>query len=81
MALPALRNDWRRHRILKALHGPQGHELLDRTGEFWQTEYWDRFIRNDEHFAATEGIDNNPVKAGLVAEPRPWPYGSARLKT
>ena len=54
---------------------------LGRSGAFWQTEYWDRFIRNDAHFSATEDyIDNNPVKAGLVSEPRLWPYGSAGLK-
>ena len=55
--------------------------LLGRTGAFWQTEYWDRFIRNEAHFAATERyIDLNPVKAGLIAEPRLWPWGSARFK-
>ena len=54
---------------------------LGRTGAFWQTEYWDRFIRNEHHFAATESyIDQNPVKAGLVTEASLWPYGSARLK-
>ena len=57
------------------------NRLLGRSGAFWQTDYWDRFIRNDEHFAATENyIDQNPVKAGLIENPRLWPYGSARLK-
>ena len=60
----------------------QANVLLNRSGAFWQTEYWDRFIRNEEHFAATESyIDQNPVKAGLVTDARLWPYGSARLKT
>ena len=60
----------------------QANRLLGRSGAFWQTEYWDRFIRNDEHFAATVSyIDQNPVKAGLIEEARLWPYGSARLKT
>ena len=55
--------------------------LLGRTGDFWQLDYWDRFIRNEEHFAATESyIDLNPVKAGLVSEARLWPWGSARLR-
>jgi REP element-mobilizing transposase RayT len=54
---------------------------IGQSGAFWQTEYWDRFIRNDTHFEAIEDyIDTNPVKAGLVNEPRLWPYGSARLK-
>ncbi|MBY0322385.1 MAG: transposase [Reyranella sp.] len=57
------------------------NQQLGRTGPFWQTEYWDRFIRNEGHFNATiEYIDQNPVKAGLVNDPSLWPYGSARLK-
>jgi len=57
------------------------NQQLGRTGPFWQTEYWDRFIRNEAHFNATvDYIDQNPVKAGLVSEPSLWPYGSARLK-
>ncbi|MFI4998842.1 MAG: REP-associated tyrosine transposase [Reyranellales bacterium] len=60
----------------------RANEQLGRTGAFWQTEYWDRFIRNETHFSATNDyIDQNPVKAGLVSEARLWPYGSARLKT
>jgi putative transposase len=59
----------------------RANERLGRSGPFWQTEYWDRFIRNEAHFAATtDYIDQNPVKAGLVSEARLWPYGSARLE-
>jgi putative transposase len=55
--------------------------VLGRAGAFWQVDYWDRFIRNEEHFSATESyIDLNPVKAGLVAEAHLWPRGSARLR-
>ena len=33
---------------------------------FWQPEYWDRFIRNEEHFDRTvQYILENPEKAGL----------------
>ena len=75
VALGSVVGSWKRFTARKA------NELLGRSGEFWQTEYWDRFIRNQEHFAATEEyIDQNPVKAGLVTEARLWPYGSARLK-
>jgi REP-associated tyrosine transposase len=53
---------------------------LGRTGPFWQDDYWDRFIRNEEHFFATIAyIDNNPVKAGLTAQASLWPWGSARF--
>jgi REP element-mobilizing transposase RayT len=58
----------------------QANRLLGRAGAFWQDDYWDRFIRNDEHFAATVSyIDLNPVKAGLVDEACSWPWGSARF--
>jgi putative transposase len=57
------------------------NQQLGRNGSFWQTEYWDRFIRNEAHFNATiDYIDQNPVKAGLVSDPSLWPYCSARLK-
>ena len=43
------------------------NKILDRTGEFWQPEYFDRFIRNEEHLRRTiDYIDGNPGKAGLV---------------
>jgi REP element-mobilizing transposase RayT len=57
------------------------NRVLGREGEFWQADYWDRFIRHEQHFSWTESyIDQNPVKAGLVAEPHLWPWGSARLR-
>ena len=41
-------------------------------------EYWDRFIRDDDHLRATiDYIHRNPVKAGLCREPRDWPWSSA----
>ena len=59
----------------------EGNIVLGRAGDFWQADYWDRFIRNEEHSSATESyIDLNPVKAGLVAEAHLWPWGSARLR-
>jgi REP element-mobilizing transposase RayT len=74
--LGSIVGSWKRFTARKA------NELIGRSGEFWQTEYWDRFIRNADHFGTIEEyIDQNPVKAGLVADPRLWPYGSARLKT
>ena len=44
----------------------------------WMREYWDRFIRDDDHLAATIGyIHRNPVKAGLCQESSHWPWSSA----
>jgi REP element-mobilizing transposase RayT len=65
----------------KRFTGRHANALLGRSGAFWQSEYWDRFIRNEAHFAAVQTyIDQNPVKAGVVDHAHDWPYGSARLK-
>jgi type I restriction enzyme R subunit/putative DNA methylase len=46
----------------------------------WHREYWDRFIRDENHFlAAREYIHDNPVKAGLVERAEDWPWSSASL--
>ena len=59
----------------------EANRHLGRKGAFRQTEYWDRFIRNEAHFhAAQDYIDQNPIKAGLASDARSWVYGSARLK-
>ena len=54
------------------------NQHLGRGGEVWQREYFDRYIRDDRHFkAAVEYIENNPVKAGLVASADRWRFSSA----
>ena len=66
---------WKRHtsrhiRTAKSMPAPA----------LWQRDYWDRFIRNDDHLAITRSyIEQNPVKAGLVSEASRWPWGSARF--
>ncbi|WP_198146030.1 hypothetical protein [Desulfonatronovibrio magnus] len=45
---------------------------------FWMRDYWDRYIRNEEHFhAAINYIHQNPVKAGLCGNPQDWRWSSA----
>jgi REP element-mobilizing transposase RayT len=52
---------------------------LNRSGRFWEREYFDTLIRNDEHLRrAIRYTENNPVKAGLVAQRKIWRWGSAR---
>lgn len=54
--------------------------LLGRSGTFWMREYYDRVIRNEEHFRkAVEYIHENPVKAGLVEDARDWEFSSAKM--
>ena len=48
------------------------------SGAVWQREYFDRYIRDERHFAAACAyIEENPVKAGLAAKPGDWRFGSA----
>jgi putative transposase len=62
----------------KSFTALQANRLLDRTGEFWAREYYDRFIRDERHFAQTVAyIEQNPMKAGLVESAETWPFSSA----
>ena len=41
----------------------------------WQEDYWDRFIRDENHFKSSVNyILENPVKAGLVESWQEWPW-------
>jgi putative DNA methylase len=63
---------------LKSFTAQQANKLLNRRGKFWQEEYFDRYIRNYEHFEKTINyIEMNPVKAGLCAKPADWKFSSA----
>lgn len=45
---------------------------------FWQRDYWDRYIRNDDHYhTVVRYIEENPVKAGLATAAQNWPWSSA----
>jgi putative transposase len=66
---------WKKHTGFKA------NRRLRRRGEFWQADYWDTFMRDGAHELETRKyIENNPVKAGLVADPKAWPWSSARFR-
>lgn len=73
------------HYLLDENDGVRPPQILDRSfiGKIfpqgvWMREYWDRIIRNEEHFlASVEYIQMNPVKAGLVKSPELWPWSSA----
>jgi putative DNA methylase len=63
----------------KSFTAHQANKALNRTGEFWQTEYYDRYIRNDKHLsAAVEYIINNPVKAGLIGKAENWKWSGMK---
>jgi REP element-mobilizing transposase RayT len=63
----------------KAFTALEINRLTGRSGRLWQVEYFDRYIRDGEHFRkALRYIENNPVKAGLVKAPEDWQWSSAR---
>lgn len=65
----------------KSFTSKQANELLELDGQFWQEDYFDRYIRDANHFAdVIVYIERNPVKAGLCRTPEEWEFGSARLR-
>ena len=59
----------------------EANKLLGRRGEFWEREYLDTLISDDQHRqTAVRYIENNPVKAKLVRSPSDWPWSSARFR-
>ena len=72
------------HSLADILHSWKRHTArlinrhLGQTGSLWRREYWDRYIRDERHYAAAVAyIENNPVQAGLVAQPADWAWSSA----
>ena len=44
-------------------------------GISWQRDFYEHRLRRDESFAEkADYIRLNPVRAGLVSEPKTWPY-------
>ncbi len=65
----------------KSIVAVKANKLLGRTGEFWQLDYWDTFMRDAEQTRkAIRYIENNPVKARLCRAPEEWPFSSARFR-
>jgi REP element-mobilizing transposase RayT len=66
---------WKKHTANKA------NTLLERSGKFWATDYFDTYMRDSEHERKTiRYIENNPTKAKLVLDPKSWPWSSARFR-
>ena len=64
---------------MKSFTAKESNRLLGMKGKFWQPDYYDRYIRNEDHYYMTiEYIEMNPVKAGLCESREQWEFGSAR---
>lgn len=56
-----------KRRVTEALGGPPK----------WQKRFWDHLIRDDRDYANhIDYIHLNPLKHGLVKDPRDWPWTS-----
>ena len=66
---------------LKRYTSREANKILRRTGAFWCEDYFDTYMRDEQHELKTRHyIENNPVKALLVREPKEWPWSSARFR-
>jgi len=67
--LPDIVKEW------KSYTAHAANKILGRSGTFWMPDYFDRYIRDEEHFRTTvDYIFQNPVQAGLVDAPEKWAW-------
>lgn len=62
----------------KSYTSTRANKFLNRKGRFWFPDFFDRFIRDYEHFEkAFNYIERNPVKAELCENQSDWRFSSA----
>lgn len=59
----------------KSFTARMANRILGRAGAFWQREYYDRLIRNDEFERAVRYVLTNPERAGLTGWKCVWSTG------
>ena len=70
--LSSIVHSWKSHTARRV------NSILARRGRVWARDYFDRTIRNDEHFRITaDYIRANPANAGLCDVPEDWRWSSA----
>ena len=68
-------------RIMQSLKGRSAYEcnkILERRGQFWEHENFDRVIRPGKFDSTIRYVLNNPVRAGLVDSWRNWQWNYLR---
>ena len=64
--------------IMQAIKSASAHKInreLNRIGQVWQRESFDRVLRREESIhAKVEYMIQNPVRAGLVKTAREYPW-------
>jgi putative transposase len=80
-ALAAIKPGYTLGRIIhswKSYTSKKANQILGRSGPLWAPEYFERFMRDDDHCAKIAAyIEGNPVKAGLCRNIDEWPFSSA----
>lgn len=72
VSLPDILQSW------KGFSGRECNRILQRDGQFWEREYFDRAVRSERQLRnVINYIHGNPVKAGLVQEVGQWRWSSA----
>jgi REP element-mobilizing transposase RayT len=62
----------------KSLSANRANKILQRQGEFWYRDFYDRYIRDNDHWSnVLNYIEGNPVKARLCAYSKDWRWSSA----
>ena len=62
-------------KIIKGVSANKLNTLLNKKGQFWHHESFDRMVRDRNELADTISyIKNNPVKANLVENWKDWDY-------
>jgi putative DNA methylase len=65
----------------KSWTAKEANKVLQRSGQMWARECFDRYIRDGDHYAdVLRYIEENPVKAGLCARAEDWRWSSARCR-
>ncbi|MFI5385309.1 MAG: REP-associated tyrosine transposase [Fimbriimonadales bacterium] len=61
----------------KSFASKEANKILQRSGDFWYREYYDRWIRNEAHYnRVVDYIAFNPVKARLAVDVSEWRWSS-----
>jgi tetratricopeptide (TPR) repeat protein/REP element-mobilizing transposase RayT len=65
--------DW--VKLWKSVSARSIKRSLELTGPVWQADYFDRYLRSSDRYAAKwEYVRNNPVRAGLVDDAAGWAF-------
>ena len=66
---------------LKGYSARKANKWLGLKGTLWEEDYFDRYIRDEEHFRrVVRYIENNPVKAHLARAAEEWRWSSAAYR-